>query len=138
MPQGLKTSVATWQRFINRVVGEDLKPYVFVYLDNIILISNNFEHHMSLLESVLSRLEAAGLVICQNVIFAIANLNIYVVNENGLQVEPEKVRAIADFRRPHDPRFTKRLAGMLASGYRRSLLISRQLWLPCTGLWRRI
>lgn len=96
----------------------------FVYLDDIILISKDFDHHMRLLESVLSRLEAAGLTVnLSKCHFCRSELKYlgYVVNENGLQVDPEKVRAIAEFRRPHDPRSIKRFAGM-ASWYRRFIM----------------
>jgi len=57
MPQGCRTSAATWQRIIDTVLGEDLKPYVFVYLDDIIIISADFEDHLELLDKVMSRLE---------------------------------------------------------------------------------
>ena len=124
MPQGLVTSAATWQRFIDSVIGEDLKPYVFVYLDDIILISKDFDHHMKLLEAVLSRLEAANLTVnlakCHFCRSELKYLG-YVVNEHGLQVDPEKVRAIAEFRRPQDPKGVKRFVGM-ASWYRRFIM----------------
>lgn len=105
-------------------LGEDLKSHVFVYLDDIVLVSNNFEHHKYLLETVLSRLEAASLTVnlakchfCRDELKYLG----YVVNKNGLQVDPEKVRAIADFRRPRDPRSVKRFTGM-ASWYRRFIM----------------
>ena len=124
MPQGLITSAATWQRFIDNIIGEDLKPYVFVYLDDIILISKDFEQHLKLLESVMSRLEAAGLTInlakCHLCRRELKYLG-YVVNEYGLQVDPDKVRAIAEFKRPVDAKGVKRFAGM-ASWYRRFIM----------------
>lgn len=39
MPFGLTNSPATCQRLIDRVLGPDLEPFVFVYLDDIIVIS---------------------------------------------------------------------------------------------------
>lgn len=121
MPQGLKTSAATWQRLIERVLGEDLKENVFVYLDDIIIVSKSFEHHLELLTKVFERLEKAGLTInmekCQLCRSELTYLG-YVVNKDGLHVDPEKVRAIAEFSRPSNVGGVRRFNGM-ASWYRR-------------------
>lgn len=136
MPQGLKTSAATWQRFIDEVLGEDLKPFVFVYLDDIICISRDFEHHLKLLESIMSRLELAGLTInfekCRFCRKELKYLG-YIVNEFGLQVDPEKVRAIAEFRRPKDAKGVKRFVGM-ASWYRRFIVHFATIMAPLNRL----
>lgn len=39
MPFGLRNSPAAWQRLMDTVLGSDLKPYVFVYLDDIVIIT---------------------------------------------------------------------------------------------------
>jgi hypothetical protein len=49
MPFGLINSPATWQRIMDNIIGADLEPHVFVYLDDIIIISRDFEHHMEIL-----------------------------------------------------------------------------------------
>ena len=121
MPQGLSTSPATWQRFIDKVLGEDLKPFVFVYLDDIIIVSQTFENHLILLDKVLSRLEKAGLTInLEKSKFCRKELKYlgFVVNEKGLHVDPEKVEAINSFKRPRTKKQLKRFIGM-ASWYRR-------------------
>lgn len=121
MPQGLHTSAATWQRFIDQVLGEDLKPYVFVYLDDIIIVSPDFKQHAALLEKVLARLEAAKLTInfeksqfCREELRYLG----YVVDKDGLHVDPEKVEAIAGFQRPDNRKGLSQFIGM-ASWYRR-------------------
>jgi len=38
MPFGLHSAPATFQRLLDKVLGPDLKPHVFVYLDDIIII----------------------------------------------------------------------------------------------------
>mgnify|MGYP005984782927 FL=1 len=66
MPFGLTDAPATWQRIIDNVLGADLQPNVFVYLDDIILVSGDFESHLKLLECVLDHLHPAGLVIAED------------------------------------------------------------------------
>jgi len=121
LPQGLTSSAAIWQRFIDRVLGEDVKPNVFVYLDDIIIVNKTFEEHLALIEKILGRLEAAGLTInfeksqfCRDSLKYLG----YVVNQYGLQVDPEKVRSISEFKRPVDVKSLRRFIGM-ASWYRR-------------------
>jgi len=63
LPQGLTSSAAVWQRFIDRVLGEDVKSNVFVYLDDICIVNETFEDYLALVDKILSRLEAAGLTI---------------------------------------------------------------------------
>ncbi|KAK3917306.1 Transposon Ty3-I Gag-Pol polyprotein, partial [Frankliniella fusca] len=139
MPQGLHTSAATWQRFIDRVLGEDLKPYVFVYLDDIIMISKDFDNHLALLEKVLSRLEGAGLTInfekskfCRDELKYLG----YVVNRDGLQVDPEKVEAIVKLTPPQSVTALKRFIGM-ASWYRRFVQNFASIMSPLHALTKK-
>ena len=43
MPFGLTGAPATWQRIVDQMIGADLQPYVFVYLDEIVLVSQDFD-----------------------------------------------------------------------------------------------
>ena len=92
-----------------------------MYLDDIIIVSQSFEQHMELLEKVLSRLDTAKLTInLEKRQFCRSELKYlgYVVNEHGLQVNPEKVKAIEQFPQPTCASSLKRFIG-LASWYRR-------------------
>jgi len=63
MPFGLRNSAATQSRVMNRILGNDLEPHVFHYLDDIIIATENFEHLISLIEIVALRLTNNGLTI---------------------------------------------------------------------------
>lgn len=121
MPQGLHNAPATWQRFIDKVIGQDLAPHVFVYLDDIIIVSKTFEEHLKILDIVLSRLEKAGLTLsldkCNWVMPRLKYLG-YVVDEDGLHVDPEKVADIVNYPRPKTARQIRRFVGV-CGWYRR-------------------
>lgn len=121
MPQGLNTSAATWQRFIDRVIGPELSSNVFVYIDDIVIVSKDFDQHMKILVQVFDKLMEAGLTInfkkCHFCLRELKYLG-YIVNSDGLLVNPEKVSAITEFPRPSSPTAIKRFVG-LASWYRR-------------------
>lgn len=129
MPQGLPNAPATWQRFIDRVLGLDLQPFVFVYLDDIIIISSNFDQHLELLSKVLSRLESAGLTLkldkCKWVMSELKYLG-HVVDSRGLRVDPEKVRDIVNYPRPRTIKQARRFTCM-SSWYRRFIKDSTTL-----------
>lgn len=61
MPFGLHFAPATFQRLLDTVLGPELEPRVFVYLDNIIVSSRTFEEHLSTLRDVFRRLREAKL-----------------------------------------------------------------------------
>lgn len=46
MPFGPTNAPATWQRVMDTILGPELEPHVFVYLDDVIIISNNFTEHL--------------------------------------------------------------------------------------------
>ena len=136
MPQGLHNAPATWQRFIDKVIGQDLVPNVFVYLDDIIVVSKTFEEHMKILDIVLSRLEKAGLTLsldkCKWVMPKLKYLG-YVVDENGLHVDPDKVADIINYPRPKTSSQVRRFVGV-CSWYRRFVPNFSSIMSPLTKL----
>lgn len=136
LPQGLNSSSAAWQRFIDGVIGYDLQPHCFVYLDDIILISATFEEHIELLEKVMSRLETANITInldkCKFCRSELRYLG-YIVDKEGLRVCPDKVRAVQEFNRPKSVKEVRRFVG-LASWYRRFVPHFASVIAPITNL----
>lgn len=56
MPFGLHFAPAIFQRLIDNVLGPEFEPYVFVYLDDIIIISRTFDENLTRLGEVFQRL----------------------------------------------------------------------------------
>ncbi|CAB0036910.1 unnamed protein product [Trichogramma brassicae] len=46
LPFGLKCAPMTFQRLMDSLFGAEVEPYVFAYLDDIILVTETFEEHM--------------------------------------------------------------------------------------------
>lgn len=67
MPFGLHNGPATFQRLMDRVLGADLEPFVFCYLDDIIIVTDSFEKHLEILREVLTRLSNAKLIVSKYV-----------------------------------------------------------------------
>lgn len=121
MSFGLKGAPATQQRLMDKLFGPEFDNRVFVYLDDIIVVSSSFSEHLSLLEKVLERLNAANLSInLSKSQFFRKELKYlgFVVDERGLHTDPAKVQAIVDYPTPTNKKEVKMFLGT-ASYYRR-------------------
>jgi len=58
---GLSNSVQGWQRLLTKVLSEMLFKYAIVYLDDILLLSRNFNEHLDHLRMVLDKFRQAKL-----------------------------------------------------------------------------
>jgi hypothetical protein len=96
MPFGLHSVAGTFPALIDKLFTPDLEPYVFAYLDDIVINTPDFETHLGIIEQLLERLSKAGLTLkeskcefCQPELCYLG----YVVNRQGLKVDPSKVSA---------------------------------------------
>lgn len=118
---GLTNAPATQQRLVDSLFSPEFELKVFCYLDDVIVVSETFEEHVSILLRVLEKLKKANLTInfakCQFFRDSLKYLG-YVVDSSGLRTDPEKVQAILDYPTPSNRKEVKRFLGT-ASWYRR-------------------
>lgn len=139
MPFGLCNSGATLCRLIDRVIGCDLEPNVFVYLDDIIVATETLEQHIELLEKIANRITDAGLTVSPlKSKFCARELNYlgYIVDERGVRPNPEKISAMSEYPIPKSIRDVKRLFGV-ASWYRRFIPNFATVTAPITELLKK-
>lgn len=121
MPFGLTNAPATQQRLVDLLFGPEFENRVFCYLDDIIIVSDSFQSHVSLLLRVLGKLKTANLTVnfekCQFFRDSLKYLG-YVVDQYGLRTDPDKVEAIMRFPTPKSKKDVKRFLGT-AQWYRR-------------------
>lgn len=117
---GLTNAPATQQRLVDLLFSEfGLK--VFAYLDDVIIISEDFNSHMTLLLRVLDKLKQANLTVnLEKCNFFRSQLKYlgYVVDSTGLRTDPAKVEAILNYPTPKSRKDLKRFLGT-ATWYRR-------------------
>ena len=136
MPFGLNNAPQTQQRLMDRVLGPELDPHVFVYLDDIIIATPTFQKHVEVLLEVYERLTTAKLTInADKCKFCFPSLNYlgFVVDQHGLRTNPEKISAMVDYPRPENTTQVKRFIGM-CSWYRRFIPNFSTLTAPITAL----
>lgn len=139
MPFGLANAPATWQRFVDSILGPKLEPFVFVYLDDIIIVTSTFQKHIEILNEVFKRIKEAKLTLnrekCQFCRSELRYLG-YVVSERGLQVDPDKVKSILDMPIPRNQKEVRQFHGT-ASWYRRFIPDFSTRMYPLTCLLKK-
>lgn len=136
MPFGLLNSAATMQRAMDLILGPELEPSCFVYLDDIIISTPTFESHIKVLNQVFERLKKANLTInLEKCNFCRSSLNYlgFVVDKQGLHTSDEKVSAVNNFPIPRNTTEIKRLLG-LVGWYRRFIKDFASISSPITDL----
>jgi histidinol phosphatase-like PHP family hydrolase len=121
MPFGLSCAGQTFQRFIHEVLyGLD---FVFAYLDDILIASDNDTEHAAHLEILLKRLAEYGIrVNIEKCIFGAKELPFlgYNVSAYGIKPLPDRVEPILQMEKPKTIRQLRRFLGLL-NFYRRNV-----------------
>lgn len=115
MPFGVYGAPSTLASLMDKVLGHDLEPYVFYYLDDIIVIGKNWTHYLQLLRIVAERLKKANLSInLEKSEFALKQVEYcgFIVDENGRRPDLKKVEPIVKFPKPNSKQQLKRFLGM--------------------------
>lgn len=101
-----------------------MEPSVFVYLDDIIIATPDFDSHLSVSEKVFKKLLSAGLTVnkekCSFMRSELKYLG-FVVDRNGLHTDPDKVASMLNYPVPKNVKDVRRFVGMV-SWYRRFIL----------------
>lgn len=121
MPFGLKNAPGTQSRLMDAVLGYDMEPMVFCYLDDIVCATETFEEHVYCLKQIAKRLRKANLTISiAKSKFCVKELKYlgFILGREGLTTDPQKVSAILHYPTPKNIKNIRSLCGML-SWYRK-------------------
>ena len=103
MPFGLTNAPATFQSCMNHTFRAQLRKFLLVFFDDILIYSKTWEEHLKHLDETLSILEEHSLYAkmskCEFVMKEMLYLG-HVINAEGVQVDMEKIRAIRDWPAP--------------------------------------
>lgn len=136
VPFGLTNAAQCQQRLMEAVFGPELEPNIFVYLDDIIVVSSSFDEHIKLLREIIHRLREANLTVnfekCEFFRPHLKYLG-FVVGRAGLRTDPDKVTAMVNFPKPKTTTEIKRFVGM-CSWYRRFIPHFSTLMSPINDL----
>lgn len=103
MPQGVSGAPATFQRIMEKTVGDMNLLEVLVYLDDLIVFGATLEEHEQRLLKVLDRLQEEGLKLsldkCQFCQPSVSYVG-HIVSQEGVSTDPKKTEAVTTWPRP--------------------------------------
>jgi len=116
MPFGLTNASQTMTRLMDKVSPPDLRNEVFVYLDDLFVVSDTFKTHKKVLSAVVKQIKIAGLTLnVEKTTFCMRSVKYlgHIVGEGVIRTDPEKISAMADFPLPKNLRSLRSFLGMV-------------------------
>jgi hypothetical protein len=139
MPFGLTNALASFQRWMNEVLSDYLDIFCITYLDNILIYSDDLEQHCQHVRRILERVEEVGLTLkaskCEFHTDRMEYLG-YIISPMGMSMDPEKVRAMAEWREPMNVKGVQSFLGF-ANFYRRFIRDFTKIMTPLTKLTQK-
>ena len=136
MSFGLTNAPATFQRLMEKCMGEMHLRECLIFLDDILIFSKTFEEHVQRLESVFSRLAEHNLKLkpskCEFFKTSVSYLG-HIVSEEGVGTDPEKVSAVKSWPAPTNVKELRQYLGFVGY-YRRFIKDFSKLVQPLNNL----
>ena len=118
MPFGLKNAGATYQRLMNKMFAQQIGKNVQVYIDGILVKSRREEDHLEDLRETFDTLRFYNMKLnlgkCAFGVTAGKFLG-FMVSQRGIEVNPDKIRAILEMTPPRNVKEVQSLNGKVAA-----------------------
>jgi hypothetical protein len=139
MPFGLTNAPASFQRWINEVLSDYLDISCIAYLDDILIYLDDLEQYRQHVRKILERVEEVGLMLkvskCEFHRHRMEYLG-YIISPMAMSIDPEKVKAMAEWREPTNVKGVPSFLGF-ANFYRRCIQDFSKIMTPLTKLTRK-
>ncbi|XP_024021322.1 uncharacterized protein LOC112091560 [Morus notabilis] len=118
MPFGLKNAWATYQRLVNKMFAQLLGKSMEVYIDDMLVKSTMATQHVDHLGEMFGVLRRYNMRLNPlKCAFGVGSAKFicFMVNNRGIEANPEKIKALQDMRSPTKPKEVQRLTGCVAA-----------------------
>lgn len=139
MANGLINASSTLCELLDIVMGCDLEPNCFFYMDDLVICTDTFDEHVRILKEIARRLREAGLSIskkkshfCRKQTKFLG----YLISTEGIHADPARVDPIIKLAQPRNIRAVRSLIGA-ANWYRRFIPNFSDLVAPITELLKK-
>ena len=118
MPFGLKNTGSTYQRMMIRMFESQLGKNIEIYIDDMVVKSKMVLEHLGDLRTIFEILRKYKLRL--NASKCSFGLELgkflgYMVTHRGIEVNPDKIKAINNLRSPRNPKEVQKLTGMVVA-----------------------
>ncbi|GKV49673.1 hypothetical protein SLEP1_g56411 [Rubroshorea leprosula] len=121
MPFGLKNAGATYQKMVTIVFRAQIGRNLEVYVDDIVVKSSRAEDHLTDLAETFNNLRRCSMKLNPaKCTFGVESGKFlgFMVSRRGIEVNPEKIKAIEEMKPPRSTKYVQRLAGRVAALHR--------------------
>ena len=139
MPFGLANAPATFQNMMNVIFKDMIDLGVVIYLDDILIYSENEAEHIALVKRVLSRLQEHKLVIApEKCEWHKSRVNFlgYIISADGVEMDQEKIKTVLEWDAPETVKDIQSFLGF-ANFYRRFIDGYSKITCPLTDLTKK-
>lgn len=115
MPFGLCNAPQTMCRLVDEIIPADLRPCVFGYLDDLIVVSADFASHLSILVRIAEQFRKANLTLnISKSHFCVTEVKYlgYLIGNGGIRTDPDKVEAILSWPTPKNLKQVRGFLGL--------------------------
>lgn len=136
MPFGLCNAAQSMCRLMDLVIPSETRDYIFVYIDDLLIVSADFDTHIKRLQLVADCLKRANLTInVSKSKFCMRSIKYlgHIVGNGQIMPDPERVQCICEFPKPRTVKQIRRFLGM-AGWYQRYIHNYSSIAAPITDL----
>lgn len=116
MSFGQTNAPATFQRLMEKCMGDMYLKECLIVLDDLLIFSNSFQEHCTRLENVFRKLAGHNLKLKPSKCKLFKSSVIYlehIISEKGIETDPEKLKAVRDFLTPTNIKELRQFLGFV-------------------------
>ncbi|CAJ0932367.1 unnamed protein product [Ranitomeya imitator] len=139
MPFGLSNAPSVFQSFMHDIFREYLDKFLIVYLDDILVFSDDWESHVKQVRMVFQVLRANSLFVKgSKCLFGVQKISFlgFIFSPSTIEMDPVKVQAIYDWTQPTSLKSLQKFLGF-ANFYRRFINNFSSIAKPLTDLTKK-
>ncbi|KAJ1194909.1 hypothetical protein NDU88_004194 [Pleurodeles waltl] len=139
MLYGLCNAPAAFQHFVNDILREFLDRIAVVYIDDILIFSDNLQEHISHVRSILTRLQENHLYVkLEKCAFHVERVEFlgFILSPEGVSMDPAKIKTVQHWPSPCNVKEIQSFLGF-ANFYRRFISNFSQTVTPITRLLKK-
>ncbi|CAJ0955911.1 unnamed protein product, partial [Ranitomeya imitator] len=139
MPFGLSNAPSVFQSFMHDIFREYLDKFLIVYLDDILVFSDDWESHVKQVRMVFQVLRANSLFVNgSKCLFGVQKVSFFgfIFSPSTIEMDPVKVQAIYDWTQPTSLKSLQKFLGF-ANFYRRFINNFSSIAKPLTDLTKK-
>ena len=140
MPFGLTNAPASFQKFMNAIFSDFIDVFVVVYLDDILVYSEDISQHQNHVISVLQRLKQHNLYLSpEKCIFSVEKIPFlgFIIAHGTVSMNPEKVSCLSKFSAPTTVKHVQEFLGF-CNFYRRFIPGYARITAPLSNLLKKM